>query len=226
MRGESSSIPLNASLEHEVVVREASFTAARMPAPTVDGGLEDWPAGRQMWLDKGTRTIVGGTHYGGDGDMKACLRVGWSEAGLHLAFAVDDDEPMDVPGSSPWNVDGIEFFIDSRPEGSRVAGYSEGVNQNVLAALRPGSVSEGNNAWTQPGDFSWKVRVREGGYDMEISIPAERIRPGWTPTVGDSLRFDAYVNDRDSDGQSTHRLWSTGSASSTTSGYGVIVLGE
>ena len=31
----------------------------------------------------------------------------------------------------------------------------------------------------------------------------------------------AYVNDRD--GQSTHRLWSTGSASSTTSDYGVIV---
>jgi hypothetical protein len=36
----------------------------------------------------------------------------------------------------------------------------------------------------------------------------------------------AYVNDRDSHGQSTHRLWSTGSASSTTSGYGVIVLGK
>ena len=133
---------------------------------------------------------------------------------------------MDAPGSSPWNVDGVEFFIDSRAEGSRVAGYTEGVNQNVLAAMRPGSVSEGNNAWTQPGDFAWQVRTRQGGYDMEITIPAERIRPAWTPTVGDSLRFDAYVNDRDSDGQSTHRLWSTGNASSTTSGYGVIVLGE
>ena len=226
MRGESSSIPLNASVEQEVVVREASFRAARMPAPTVDGGLEDWPAGRQMWLDEGTRTIVGSSHYGGAGDMNARLRVGWSEAGLHLALAVDDDEPMDVPGSSPWNVDGVEFFIDSRAEGSRVAGYTEGVNQNVLAAMRPGSASEGNNAWTQPGDFAWQVRTRQGGYDMEIRIPAERIRPAWTPTVGDSLRFDAYVNDRDSDGQSTHRLWSTGSASSSTSGYGVIVLGE
>ena len=71
--------------------------------------------------------------------------------------------------------------------------------------MRPGSVSEGNNAWTQPGDFAWQVRTRQGGYDMEITIPAERIRPAWTPPGGASLRFDAYVNDRARPGQSTPR---------------------
>jgi hypothetical protein len=95
-----------------------------------------------------------------------------------------------------------------------------------------GAASLGINAWVAEGDFDWQVRARPadanrpGGYDMEFTFPAERIRPGWKPAVGDSLRFDAYVNDRDTDGQSTHRLWSTGNASSSTEGYGLIVLGE
>ncbi len=224
--GDGGGIPLDAHIDYEVVVREASFVASPMPAPTVDGLLDDWPSAGGMRLDESTRTVVSGKYFGGDDDMKARLSVGWSSEGLHLAFSVDDDEPMDVSGSSPWSVDGVEIFIDSRPEADRVDGYTRGVSQNVLAALRPNSASEGNSAWTAPGDFSWQTHTREGGYNMEFTFPAERIRPGWVPAPGDSLRFDAYVNDRDTDGQSTHRLWSTESASSTTAGYGLIVLGK
>ncbi|MFH1568366.1 MAG: sugar-binding protein, partial [Gemmatimonadota bacterium] len=98
--------------------------------------------------------------------------------------------------------------------------------QNVLPALRPveGQLV-GNNSW--PADaLDWKVRPFEGGYAVEASLPFERITGSATAQAGDLMRFDLMINDRDGadGGQSHHRLWSTGGASSNTSGFGLLTL--
>jgi len=226
MRGNGDGVPLTAQVEEEVVLREASFVVARIAATDVDGVLDYWGAGAEMLIDGQSRTIVSGQHYHGDADMKARVRAGWSEAGLHLAFSVEDDELTGSAADYPWGVDGVEIYVDGRPEAARTDAYTAVVSQNVLPVVRPGAIPEGNNSWREPGAMAWQVRSRAGGYDVEITIPAESIRPGWIPEGGDRIRFDAMINDRDADGQSHHRLWSTGGASSSTSGFGLLVLGD
>ncbi|HCL31778.1 MAG TPA: hypothetical protein DIC52_25530 [Candidatus Latescibacteria bacterium] len=226
LRGDGDGIPFDVKVDEEVVLREAALVVAKMAAPEVDGLLDDWPSEGGMWIDSESKTIVNAAQYQGDADFKAHVRAGWSTDALHLALSIDDDEMIGERSASPWSVDGVELYIDGRDESSRTDAYTKAVSQNVLAAMRSGTTPEGNNAWREAGDLSWQVRPREGGYDMEVSIPATRIRAGWTPAVGESVRFDAMINDLDAEGISHHRLWSTGSASSSTAGFGVLILGE
>ncbi len=226
IRGSGDGLPLEVQLDQQVVLREASFTVAQMPTPVVDAVLDDWPAQAKMSIDNLSRTVVNRQFYHGDTDMKADVHVGWSARGIHLAFRVDDDERTGSTGASPWGIDGVEIYVDGRPEAERTDAYTGGVSQNVLPLRRSGEVPEGNNAWREPGALVWQARERAGGYDLEVTIPAATIRPGWTPASGDRLRFDVMINDRDTDGQSHHRLWSTGGASSSTAGFGLLVLGK
>jgi hypothetical protein len=226
LRGSGGGIPLDVNFDQEIVLREASFTAAEIQAPDVDGVLDDWPAAAAMSIDDQSATIVSGEQYHGAADMMARLRVGWSAAGIHLAFAVEDDELVGSESGSPWAMDGVEIYVDGRPEAERVDAYTAAVSQNILPLHRSGVAPEGNNSWREPGAITWSARQRAGGYDLEITIPAESIRADWTPKSGDHIRFDAMINDRDAEGQSHHRLWSTGGANSSTSGYGLLILGN
>ena len=128
-----------------------------------------------------------------------------------------------------WESDGVELYVDGRPEGERPPTYGPGVSQLVLPALRPvAGRLEGNRAW-EADELAWTMRLRDGGYDLEATLPFAKIREApWRPAAGDSLRFDLMVNDRDdlAGTQSHHRLWSTESAATTTAGYGVVVLGD
>ena len=226
LRGDGDGILLSETVEQSVLVREARFEVSPMPAPVVDGAFDEWPAGPAMVLDHATRTILHPELYAGDLDLRATLRAGWSATGLHLALSVEDDAVVVSPGVSAWQNDGVELYLDGRPEETRAEGYGPGVAQLILA-LRGGPKPEGNHNW-EPDELEWAVRERPGGWDLEATMPFERIRgSAWTPKAGDSLRFDAMLNDRDAleGGQTHHRLWSTGSASSNTSGYGLLILG-
>jgi hypothetical protein len=228
LRGDSDGVPLETTVDHQVLVREARFDVARMATPVVDGSLDDWPAGATMRTDSESRTILRDQQYHGDDDLRVTVRAGWSADGLHMAFAVDDDDLVVSPGVSVWENDGVELYLDGRPESARPESYGPGVAQLILSARPTGDEAAGNRTW-KAEEFEWAVLARDGGYDVEATLPFDRIREApWTPAVGDSLRFDAMVNDRDEEegGQSHHRLWSTGGASSNTSGYGLLVLTE
>lgn len=226
VQGSGDGIPMDARVDQEIALREASYTLPRMGPPEIDGWLRDWPLVSGMWIDSASRTVVRGQYYHGDQDMKAGVQAGWSDAGLHLAFAVEDDEVTGAATGSPWSIDGVEIYIDGRAESDRTIAYGPGVSQNVLPARRSGALPDGNNAWREADALTWAARERSGGYDVEITIPATTIRAGWKPSAGDQIRFDVMINDRDEEGQSHHRLWSTGGASSSTAGYGLLILGE
>lgn len=227
LTGEGDGIPFESTVSTQAVLREASFTVRAMPAPQIDGDLTDWPSDGGMLVDANSQTILSPRLYAGDDDMRTRIQAGWSPAGLHLLFRVDDDDLVNTPGAAAYDVDGIEVYIDGRAETLRTNSYDDYVSQNVLPALRPGSSAVGTNTW---GDgFTWAAQQRDGGYDLEVTFPYERIRNrvGAVPAVGDTIRFDVMVNDRDrSGGISHHRLWSTGGASRDPSGFGVLLLGN
>ncbi|MBT3345567.1 MAG: hypothetical protein HOH74_12765 [Gemmatimonadetes bacterium] len=225
LSGEGDGIPFETTVSSQAVLREAAYNVALMPTPEIDGDLGDWPGDGGMQIDSASRTIVSPSHYAGDEDMTARVQAGWSAAGLHLCFRIDDDDVVEVPGASAWQVDGVEIYVDGRAEDRRTASYDESVSQNVLPAGRPDEPVVGTNSWD--GGFTWAAKHRDGGYDLEVTFPYARIRnqPGAVPAVGDRVRFDVMINDLDTQGGiSHHRLWSTGGASSDPSGFGVLVL--
>ncbi len=224
LRGEGDGIPMEVTMQDQAVLREASYNVKPMKTPTIDGHFGDWPRQESMVIDADSRTIVSPSNYAGNQDMTAIVHAGWSAAGLHLAFRVEDDTVVDAPGASAWGVDGVEIYIDGRPESGRSASYDSLVSQNVLPALRAHEPVTGTNAWQE--GFSWASNQREGGYDLEMTIPFALIRNDAKarPAGGDIIRFDAMINDLDKGRVSHHRLWSTGGASRDPSGFGQLIL--
>lgn len=226
LTGDDDGIPIAASLDRSVTLREARYEVSPMAPPTVDGDLSEWEAVPAMLVDERSATVVNGELYSGNGDMRATVRLGWSPEALHVAIQVEDDALVDVPTRSEWENDSVELYLDGRPEAERTASYGDFVAQNILPVLRPATGEfAGNNSW--PVDaMEWAVRTGNGGYTMEASLPFQRLTGRTAARAGDTVRFDLMVNDRDSveGSQSHHRLWSTGGASSNTSGYGQLVL--
>ncbi|MEW6753062.1 MAG: metallophosphoesterase [Candidatus Latescibacterota bacterium] len=227
-RGNDAGIPILARIGREVAVREASFTVSRVAAPTVDGDLAEWSGVPTMAVDEDSPTVHNRDLYSGNGDLRAAVRLGWSPQALHLSLDVVDDALVDAEAREVWENDSVELYLDGRPEAERSAAYGPLVSQNILPVLRPvGVVFAGNNGWPAEA-IDWALRHSQHGYSVEASIPFGRIcgRPQGRP--GETLRFDLMINDRDNPegGQSHHRLWSTGGASSSTEGFGLLVLGE
>ncbi|MGY8825976.1 MAG: hypothetical protein ACKVJG_18905 [Candidatus Latescibacterota bacterium] len=61
---------------------------------------------------------------------------------------------------------------------------------------------------------------------LEASIPFALLKDGGVAQAGEQVRFDLIINDQDSRDkkESHHKLWSSASASSNTSGYGILKL--
>jgi len=91
LRGDGGGIPLEVTIQDQAVLREASYNVKPMKTPTIDGQFGDWPRQEKMVIDADSRTIVSAANYAGNQDMTARVHAGWSSAGLHLAFRVDDD---------------------------------------------------------------------------------------------------------------------------------------
>lgn|GEM_PF-486298 len=226
LRGEGDGIPLDVTMQDQAVLREAFYNVSPMDTPTLDGDLAEWSQISAMIIDAESRTIVSAANYAGNADMTAYVQAGWSAAGLHLSFRVEDEDVANSPGASPWGVDGVEIYIDGRAESARTASYDALVSQNVLPALRPDDAVEGTNAWKE--GFLWAAKRHDGGYTLEITVPFSQIRGDTQarPAVGDIVRFDAMINDLDDGRVSHHRLWSTGGASRDPSGFGQLLLVE
>jgi len=218
-------LPMAAEVEQEVVIREAHYAVPRLTA-RADGDLAEWADVPAMLVDVQSQTVLNEELYEGDGDMRATVRAAWSPQALHLAIEVEDDAVVDVSGKSQYVNDSVEIYLDGRPEADREDAYGEYVSQNCMPALRGvGEEFGGTQSWRTDA-FPWAVQVTRRGYVAEASIPFELVRGHGNAGPGDTVRFDLMITDRDSEAgeQSHHRLWSTGGASSHTSGYGLLVL--
>jgi hypothetical protein len=223
--GDDDGIPLEVQVARKFTLAEPGYQVARMDPPQVDGSLDEWRGLAPMLLDSQSALIVKPEAYRGDEDLKASVWLGWSPQALHMAIEVRDDDVVDDRSRSIWLTDSIELFLDGRPEAERITAYGEWVSQNIFPVER--SVDGrfvGNGSWEETA-LEWKVVKSDTGYVLEASIPYSLVTEKGTAESGDQVRFDLIVNDQDGDeGNSTHKLWSSASASRDTDGYGVLWL--
>ncbi|MFT5086605.1 MAG: hypothetical protein ACI906_002647 [Candidatus Latescibacterota bacterium] len=224
--GDDHGLPIEVDIERELVLAEPGYDVVAMETPKIDGILDEWGSLTPMRIDSESPHITNAEGYRGAEDFHAQVFLGWSSQGLHMAIEVLDDEVLDDVQRSIWMTDSIELFVDGRAEAERSVGYGPWVSQNIFPVERAAEGSfVGNGSW--PVDaIEWKVSSSAQGYVLEASIPFALIKDGGVAQAGEQVRFDLIINDQDSGDkkESHHKLWSSASASSNTSGYGILKL--
>lgn len=202
-------IRLQESLIIPIVPR---LTPARLPAVlTVDASAADWPAG--VWYDFAANPhfLKGIETWTGPSDCSYRLGVARDDANLYVIVDVTDDEVVSLPDVPPWNQDGIELRIDSRPPEVRQVGRLTSERGLTFIASSPAPAGADENSYLRgAGSLPKGTRHRHlrtaTGYTFEVAIPLQ----AFTDRDGDAwkthgLRLNVAVNDRD--GQEQAQLW-------------------
>jgi hypothetical protein len=170
-----------------------------IPAPVVDGDLDDWPAQRYHATD----VVYGASSWTGGQDLSATYLVGWDGLNLYLAITVNDDRRVqESSGRELFKGDGAELLLDTVLE----------------ADSTPRSLSDDDyQIGLSPGDFAgsgteayrWyplavesplsSVQIASAstanGYRLEIKIPWSVF--GVNPDAGSTFGFALSVSDND-----------------------------
>lgn len=172
--------------------------------PAVDGSLIEWDLPTYT-----VRNVVfGAGARGGDEDLSATLMIGWDSTNLYLGVRVNDDRYVqEARGVNLFKGDSLEILLDSD-----LAGDFNASNLNLddyQLGISPGSPYPGENPeaylWypssSQGGRPEVRIasRAREGGYDVEASVPWNLF--GITPQSGEAFGFAFSVSDNDQAGQ-------------------------
>ena len=134
------------------------------------------------------------------------FRVTALAEGLEFKISVKDDKRGDYDVKAPWNGDGVELFIDSRP----FTGLDKGIyNDHVFRVFaNPATKSHKASLSTSANLDSSAIRwnIRENGADFEVSIliPWKSLKLN-APA---DLAFDIAVNDSDDNTRLSSIPWS------------------
>lgn len=140
-------------------------------------------------------------------NLSAIGRALWDDQYLYVLVDVTDDQRRTDSGSSVWDDDSVEIYIDGRNE--KASSYDE---NDLQFLFRPpettvylgGSNSGASTAGIVPG---WDSRT--DGYTLEVRFPWSTL--GITP--GGQIGFEVHVNDDDNggerDGQTSWRTTAT-----------------
>ena len=134
------------------------------------------------------------------------FRVTALAEGLEFKISVKDDKRGDYEAKTPWNGDGVELFIDSRP----FTGLDKGIyNDHVFRVFaNPATKSHKASLSTSPNLDSSAIRwnIKENGADYEVSIliPWKSLKMNAPAT----LAFDIAVNDSDENKRISSIPWS------------------
>lgn len=206
--------PLHAHGGHEVpadVWRQsfANRPLAHMPYVgnqiVLNGELSDWPASAKL---SGIRR---GETVGLDRSKLPVpdVYLGWSDAGLYLAFQVYDHDIDGAPANGWWwTKDYVEFWVRTRPTAADQNAYDpysaqfffvpnneaseDGSAGTVGQWHRPGDALK-DNLIPQP-DIRQAARILPGSYVVEMFIPAKAL-PGWDPRYHPAIAFNMHAHD-------------------------------
>ncbi len=134
------------------------------------------------------------------------FRVTTLPEGLDFRIKVRDDKRGDYEAKTPWEGDGVELFIDSRP----FTGLDKGIyNDHVFRVFaNPATKSHKASLSTSPNLDSSAIRwnIKENGADYEVSIliPWKSLKMNAPAT----LAFDIAVNDSDDNTRLSTIPWS------------------
>jgi hypothetical protein len=171
----------------------------------INGELSDWPASAKLTGIRRSQTV---------GLDRSPLPVpdvylGWSDAGLYVAFQVYDHDIDGAPATGWWwTRDYVEFWIRTRPAKADQDGYDPYSaqfffvpNNNPSEDGSAGTVGQ----WHRPGDalkdnlipnpfIRQAARIMPGCYVVEMFIPAKAL-PGWDPRYHPALAFNMHAHD-------------------------------
>lgn len=202
-------IHLQESLIVPIVPRLAAARLAQ--APTVDASGTDWPAAAWHDFAASPHFLRGLETWTGPADCSYRLGVGRDDQNLYVIVDVTDDEVVSQPDTPPWNQDGIELRIDTRPPEERNVARLTSESGLTFVASSPAPARADEAQYLRgakslpPGTRHRHLRTATG-YTFEVAIPLEAFAktagPGW-PQHG--LRLNVAVNDRD--GREQAQLW-------------------
>ena len=174
-------------------------------APVIDGVVD------AVWTGAGQyneANVIVGTAVPAS-DLSASYRALYDATNLYLMMQVTDETLVNDSGTSWYNDDGIEIFIDGDYSHS-ASGY-DGVNDFQLAVRwNDGNVVlAGANSAAVPAGATAAVAAVPGGYVVELRLPLAQI--GVSPVNGYRLGLEMQVNDDDDGGNRDTKLawWAT-----------------
>jgi hypothetical protein len=140
-----------------------------------------------------SRMVIGNDANGVEGSFKVC----WDDDNVYFLAEVSDPTPMrnDNPPDSLWAGDAVElFFGNEQPD--KIGQLLPSDRHLLLGA----GVSGGEAKWFVTNNTSKdkvtvvvKPNVSGKGYTLEAKIPFAVL--GFTPTSGQSVRFDVAIDD-------------------------------
>jgi hypothetical protein len=149
---------------------------------TVDGDLSDWPETvKPVRLFEPERVKHGENWWKGPEDLSLVAYPMWTPDALYFGFEVKDNKIVqEKTKEAIWEGDHVELWLDMDLKGD----YKEKVNSrdDYQFGLSPGNFSTMPPEvwlWVPPIDPHYKnnvifaVRQVEGGYVLELKIPAE-----------------------------------------------------
>ena len=168
--------------------------------PRVDGDLSDWNSEGRLPLDSTTMDTVGPAGVVvSPADCSAEVYSRWDSEYLYVAFRVTDDVPYADDPDATWHDDGIELLLD---------GANDRVLNNVDDHFFTYSIDGQLYDWgAWPPGVQSAVRLRAGGYDMELAVPFSQLTS--TRANGQRLGVNIAMHD-DDDGvyYDAYLIWS------------------
>jgi hypothetical protein len=195
-----------------------SLNSMRLLAPpTMDGQLSDWPAGESIELNRNTAYTFRGT-IDSLNDLSAVIRSGWDDRHLYFAIQVTDDVVIGGDSADVWRDDSVELGFDGLndeyPWGWDDHQYNIVVDGRLTDRLVPIS------------DIGVAISQHQGGYDIEVSIPVERLLAG-IPISGTVAGFTVGIHDDDDRGNyDAYLIWQGTNTSSSPEQFGDLIFTE
>lgn len=159
-------------------------------APVIDQAIE------AAWNAAPAKSISNVTLGGLPGDYSGKWRALYDNTNLYLLVEVNDATRINDSGSSWWEDDVIEIFVDA--DNSKGASY-DGVNDFQLGfRWNDNTIQVGGNSANRTAGINFREYATAGGYNLELAIPWSTL--GTTAALGKAIGLDVQVDDDDNNG--------------------------
>jgi hypothetical protein len=195
----------------------APIVAFTSTPPAINQTIESaWSIAPARTIDN----LITGTR---SADYTGRWRALYTSTHLYMLVEVGDGTPTNDSGTSWWEDDVVEIFID----GNNSKGFSyDGVDDFQYGfRWNDAVVKTGSNSVTNTTGIAFNMYAAGTGYTLEVSIPWSTI--GFNPAVGKVIGLDVGVDDDDNGGVKEAQLASfatNGSAWTNPGIFGTVPL--
>ena len=126
----------------------------------------------------------------------------WDNTYLYVFVTVTDNDKRNDSGTSWWEDDGIELFVDGN--NNKATSYDANDFQWGFVWNRTTAIAGSKNPANSLTGITFSIVATTAGYNVEARIPWTTI--GVTPSVNKVIGFDIAVNDDDGGGTRENKI--------------------